>query len=151
MPPTYVIHRLDRFIVGMNRTQGICTIATGIRSSLQPNTGFIVLPFLQFRQVCTDIRYTKQLRLQSVLYQNGLISIQTMICRSYSLVLAQRFFKHIKRNWKRECESLGKIAGVLLCQDKVDAMVELTLPEKSDIYTSQYRLYLPEKKLLQKK
>lgn len=39
---------------------------------------------------------------------------------------------------------------MLLCQDKVDAMVELTLPEKSDIYTSQYRLYLPDKKLLQK-
>ena len=35
--------------------------------------------------------------------------------------------------------------------EKVDAMVELTLPEKSDIYTSQYRLYLPDKKLLQKK
>ena len=39
---------------------------------------------------------------------------------------------------------------MLLCQDKVDAMVELTLPEKSDIYTSQYRLYWPDKKLLQK-
>ena len=39
---------------------------------------------------------------------------------------------------------------MLLCQDKVDAMVELTLPEKSDIYTSQYRLHLSEKKLWQK-
>ena len=39
---------------------------------------------------------------------------------------------------------------MLLCQDKVDAMVELTLPEKTNIYTSQYRLYLPDKKLLQK-
>ena len=38
----------------------------------------------------------------------------------------------------------------LLLTDKVDAMVELTLPEKTNIYTSQYWLYLPDKKLLQK-
>ena len=41
--------------------------------------------------------------------------------------------------------------GVLLCQDKDDALVELTLPKGSNIYASQYQLYLPDKKLLQKK
>lgn len=41
--------------------------------------------------------------------------------------------------------------GVLLCQDKDDALVELTLPKDSNIYASQYQLYLPNKKLLQKK
>ena len=41
--------------------------------------------------------------------------------------------------------------GVLLCQDKDDALVELTLPKDSNIYASQYQLYLPDKKLLQKK
>ena len=30
-------------------------------------------------------------------------------------------------------------------------MVELTLPEDSNIYASQYKLYLPDKKLLQEK
>ena len=41
--------------------------------------------------------------------------------------------------------------GGLLCQDKDDALVELTLPKDSNIYASQYQLYLPDKKLLQKK
>ena len=41
--------------------------------------------------------------------------------------------------------------GVLLCQDKDDSLVELTLPKDSNIFASQYQLYLPDKKLLQKK
>ena len=38
-----------------------------------------------------------------------------------------------------------------MCNEKNDAMVELTLPEDSNIYASQYKLYLPDKKLLQDK
>lgn len=34
---------------------------------------------------------------------------------------------------------------------KNDAVVELTLPENSNIFASQYQLYLPDKKLLQAK
>lgn len=45
----------------------------------------------------------------------------------------------------------GVSFGVLLCNEKNDAMVELTLPEDSNIYASQYKLYLPDKKLLQDK
>ena len=41
--------------------------------------------------------------------------------------------------------------GILLCPQKNDAVVELTLPENSNIFASQYQLYLPDKKLLQKK
>ena len=41
--------------------------------------------------------------------------------------------------------------GILLCQKKDDAIVELTLPEKENIYASEYRLYLPDKTLLQRK
>lgn len=41
--------------------------------------------------------------------------------------------------------------GVLLCNEKNDAMVELTLPKDSNIYASQYKLYLPDKQELQKK
>jgi len=41
--------------------------------------------------------------------------------------------------------------GVLLCQQKSDALVELTLPADSNIYASRYELYLPDKKELQKK
>lgn len=41
--------------------------------------------------------------------------------------------------------------GVLLRQQKNDALVELTLPPDSNIYASKYELYLPDKKELQKK
>lgn len=40
--------------------------------------------------------------------------------------------------------------GELLCNEKNDAMVELTLPKDSNIYASQYKLYLPDKQELQK-
>ena len=41
--------------------------------------------------------------------------------------------------------------GILLCADKNDNMVELTLPKDSNIYASEYKLCLPDKKLRQEK
>lgn len=41
--------------------------------------------------------------------------------------------------------------GILLCKEKKDTLVELTLPADSNIYAQQYALYLPDKRLLQNK
>ena len=41
--------------------------------------------------------------------------------------------------------------GILLCSKKNDNIVELTLPENANIYAKEYNLYLPDKKLLQRK
>lgn len=41
--------------------------------------------------------------------------------------------------------------GILLCKEKNDALVEITLPENSNIFATEYALYLPDKKVLQKK
>lgn len=41
--------------------------------------------------------------------------------------------------------------GILLCQEKNDALVELTLPEDANIYATEYALYLPDKKELRQK
>lgn len=41
--------------------------------------------------------------------------------------------------------------GILLCKEKKNALVELTLPKDSNIYAAAYNLYLPDKKLLQAK
>ncbi len=41
--------------------------------------------------------------------------------------------------------------GILICQAKDDALVELTLPKDSNIYAAEYALYLPDKKELQQK
>ena len=38
--------------------------------------------------------------------------------------------------------------GILLCDRKKDAIVELTLPEDANIYASKYQLYLPSKQEL---
>ena len=41
--------------------------------------------------------------------------------------------------------------GILLCKEKNDALIKLTLPKDSNIYAQEYKLYLPDKKLLQAK
>jgi hypothetical protein len=41
--------------------------------------------------------------------------------------------------------------GILLCHEKDDEIVELTLPDGENIYATEYSLYLPEKALLQRK
>ena len=41
--------------------------------------------------------------------------------------------------------------GILLCQEKKDAIVELTLPPDANIHAKEYQLYLPSKELLRQK
>ena len=41
--------------------------------------------------------------------------------------------------------------GILLCKQSDEALVNLTLPENANIYAKEYKLFLPDKKLLQKK
>jgi len=41
--------------------------------------------------------------------------------------------------------------GMLLCREKNDAVVKLTLPKDANIHAKEYQLYLPSKELLQTK
>lgn len=61
----------------------------------------------------------------------------------------QMYVNYYDRYEKTEDEN--PTIGILLCKDKSDAMVELTLPKDANIYAAKYELYLPDKKLLQKK
>ncbi len=61
----------------------------------------------------------------------------------------QMYVNYYDRYEKTEDEN--PTIGILLCNDKSDRMVELTLPKDSNIYASKYELYLPDKKLLQEK
>ena len=61
----------------------------------------------------------------------------------------QMYVNYYDRYEKTEDEN--PTVGILLCKDKNDAMVELTLPKDANIYAAKYELYLPDKKLLQKK
>ena len=54
-------------------------------------------------------------------------------------------------NRYEKTEDENPTIGILLCNEKSDKMVEMILPEDSNIYASKYQLYLPDKKLLQEK
>ena len=53
--------------------------------------------------------------------------------------------RYVKQDFERPT------IGILLCKQKDDALVELTLPEDTNIYAQQYALCLPDKTLLQEK
>ena len=58
----------------------------------------------------------------------------------------QMYVNYFDRYVKTE-EELPTV-GILLCGSKNDAVVELTLPEDTNIYASKYQLYLPSKREL---
>lgn len=70
-------------------------------------------------------------------------------CNHFFLNSAKGFFSRHDRNVKQDFEK--PTVGILLCKEKKDALVELTLPKDSNIYAAQYELYLPNKKKLQEK
>ncbi len=53
--------------------------------------------------------------------------------------------RHVRQSFEKPT------IGILLCREKRDALVELTLPKDSNIYATQYALYLPDKKTIQGK
>ena len=61
----------------------------------------------------------------------------------------QMYVNYYDRYEKLEDEN--PTIGILLCKENNDALVEITLPRDTNIYASEYKLYLPDKKLLQDK
>ena len=61
----------------------------------------------------------------------------------------QMYVNYYDRYVKQDFEK--PTIGILLCKEKKDALVKLTLPKDANIYASVYELYLPDKKLLQAK
>jgi len=61
----------------------------------------------------------------------------------------QMYVNYYDRYVKQDFEK--PTIGIVLCKEKKDALVKLTLPKDANIYASAYELYLPNKKLLQAK
>lgn len=61
----------------------------------------------------------------------------------------QMYVNYYDRYVRQEFEK--PTIGILLCERKNEALVELTLPQDANIYAQQYALYLPDKTLLQQK
>jgi predicted nuclease of restriction endonuclease-like (RecB) superfamily len=78
-----------------------------------------------------------------------LIDLKTTELIHNDLGQMQMYVNYFDRYVKTEYEK--PTIGILLCKEKSDSIVELTLPEDSNIYASEYELYLPEKALLQRK
>lgn len=61
----------------------------------------------------------------------------------------QMYVNYYDRYQRQEWEK--PTIGILLCKEKNDALVELTLPKDANIYARQYMLCLPDKEVLQAK
>jgi predicted nuclease of restriction endonuclease-like (RecB) superfamily len=78
-----------------------------------------------------------------------LIDLKTGKLKHQDLGQMQMYVNYFDRYVKTEKEN--PTVGILLCREKSDSIVELTLPKDSNIYASEYSLYLPDKALLQRK
>jgi len=78
-----------------------------------------------------------------------LIDLKTDKLKHQDLGQMQMYVNYFDRYVKTEHEK--PTVGILLCKEKHDNVVELTLSKDSNIYASEYNLYLPGKALLQEK
>lgn len=76
-----------------------------------------------------------------------LIDLKTDKLAHQDLGQMQMYVNYYDRHVKLSHEK--PTIGILLCKEKKDTLVELTLPKDANIYASEYSLYLPDKKLLQ--
>ena len=78
-----------------------------------------------------------------------LVDLKTGELSHQDLGQMQMYVNYYDRHVKEVFEK--PTIGILLCKDKDDALVELTLPEDANVYATSYELCIPEKTLLQAK
>lgn len=76
-----------------------------------------------------------------------LIDLKTNKLAHQDLGQMQMYVNYYDRYVKLEHEK--PTIGILLCKEKKDTLVKLTLPKEANIYASEYSLYLPDKAVLQ--
>lgn len=76
-----------------------------------------------------------------------LIDLKTDKLVHQDLGQMQMYVNYYDRYVKLEHEK--PTIGILLCKEKKDTLVKLTLPKEANIYASEYSLYLPDKTVLQ--
>jgi predicted nuclease of restriction endonuclease-like (RecB) superfamily len=78
-----------------------------------------------------------------------LVDLKTDKLKHQDLGQMQMYVNYFDRYVKTDKEN--PTVGILLCKEKNDNVVRLTLPKSANIYASEYSLYLPDKDLLQRK
>ena len=77
---------------------------------------------------------------------------QRILAEGENSATVQRKFVYVNYYDRYVREDFEKpTIGILLCERKNDALVELTLPKDANVYAQQYALCLPDKALLQQK
>ena len=124
---TAIINRLQTFLLEMGK--GFLFEARQKRFSFDNRHFFVDLVF-----------YNRLLRCYVLLdLKRGEITHQDL---GQMQMYVNYFDRHVKTG-----DELPTV-GILLCDDKSDALVELTLPKEANIYASKYQLYLPTKREL---
>lgn len=109
-----------------------------------------------FTFVGRQVRFTfdeEHFRIDLVFYNRilkcfVLIDLKIGKLKHQDLGQMQMYVNYYDRFVKLEDEN--KTIGIILCKDKKDTMVEITLPENNEqIFASKYELILPSKKQLQ--
>jgi len=78
-----------------------------------------------------------------------IIDLKTDKLKHQDLGQMQMYVNYFDRYIKTDNEK--PTVGIVLCKEKNDKVVQLTLPESANIYASEYSFYLPDKALLQQK
>ncbi len=78
-----------------------------------------------------------------------LLDLKTGTLTHQDIGQMQMYVHYYDRCVKQDYEN--PTIGILLCKEKSDAVVKMTLPENENIYAAEYKLYLPDAKLLQQK
>ena len=78
-----------------------------------------------------------------------LVDLKTDELSHQDLGQMQMYVNYYDRHVKEAFEK--PTIGILLCKDKDDALVELTLPKDANVYATSYELCIPDKAILQSK
>lgn len=78
-----------------------------------------------------------------------LFDLKTGMLTHQDIGQMQMYVHYYDRCVRQEYEN--PTIGILLCKEKNDAVVRMTLPENENIYAAEYKLYLPDANLLQEK
>ena len=75
-----------------------------------------------------------------------LIDLKTDKLKHQDLGQMQMYVNYFDRYVKTEMEK--PTIGILLCKEKNDSVVQLTLPKSANIYASEYSLYMPDQRIV---
>ena len=125
-----LISKLQQFLLELGR--GYSFVARQKRISLGDKHFYIDLVFYNIPARCYVLI---DLKIDELTHQD--LGQMQMYVNYYD--------RHVKEAFEKPT------IGILLCKDKDDALVELTLPEDANVYATSYELCIPDKTLLQSK